>query len=170
MENLQPIFSKMKETEIEGIGTVDFLKKLEACVPRDIHWSVSLMYFSISEVKSLTTGIEQATSRGTLVRFFNSTDDASSLKSHNDKLDRIINEATVSWLVIDCQWWLTSHKACWCYGCPGRDQGCISLWLYNILVKLILFAVTPSPWHCCHHRLMRPYFEAVLPQSQHEQS
>ena len=95
MENLQPIFSKMKEMETEGVSMIDFLKKLEVCVSRDIHWSVSLMYFSISEIKSLTTGIEQATSCGTLGRFFNSTDDASSLKSHNDKLDRIINEATV---------------------------------------------------------------------------
>ena len=52
---------------------------------------------SISEIKSLTVGIEQATSRGaSLVRFFNSTDDASSLKSHNDNLDRLITEATVS--------------------------------------------------------------------------
>jgi hypothetical protein len=46
--------------------------------------------------------MEQATSRGTLVRFFNSTDDASSMKSHNDNLDRIILEAKVSWLVVDC--------------------------------------------------------------------
>jgi hypothetical protein len=59
------------------------------------------MYFSISEIKSLTAELEQATSRGTIVRFFNSTDDASSLKSHNDKLDRIIGEANVSQLVID---------------------------------------------------------------------
>jgi hypothetical protein len=47
--------------------------------------------------------MEQAMgSRTGLVRFFNSTDDASSLKSHNDNLDRIINQATVSQLVIDC--------------------------------------------------------------------
>ena len=58
--------------------------------------------FPASEIKSLSTGMEQATSRGTLVRFFNSTDDASSLKSHNDNLDRIINEATVSRVVVDC--------------------------------------------------------------------
>ena len=61
-----------------------------------------LMYFSVSKIKSLTTKIEDATSRGILVRFFNSTDDASSLKSHHDKLDRIMNEATVSQLVVDC--------------------------------------------------------------------
>jgi hypothetical protein len=64
-----------------------------------IHYSVSLIYFSVSEIKGLTTEIEQATSRGTLVRFFNSTDDASSLKSHNENLDRIISEANVSELV-----------------------------------------------------------------------
>jgi hypothetical protein len=55
-----------------------------------------MIYFSVSEIKSLTAEIEQATSRGTLARFFNSTDDASSLKSHNDKLDRIISKANVS--------------------------------------------------------------------------
>ncbi|KAF8218601.1 hypothetical protein L208DRAFT_1419789 [Tricholoma matsutake] len=38
MKNLQPIFSKVKEMEIEGTGVVvDFLEKLEVCVPRDIH-------------------------------------------------------------------------------------------------------------------------------------
>ena len=57
------------------------------------------MYFSVSEIKSLTTGIEWATSHGTsLVRFFNSTDDASSLKNHNDNLDRLITGAAVSHL------------------------------------------------------------------------
>jgi hypothetical protein len=61
-----------------------------------------LITFSVSEIKSLAAEMEQATSRGTLVRFFNSTDDASSLKSHNDNLDRIILEANVSQLVIDC--------------------------------------------------------------------
>ena len=76
------------------------------------------MYFSVSEIKSLTAGIEQATSRGTLlVRFFNSTDDASSLKSHNDNLDRLINEATVSQLFGQFTW-ATKHllnKVCCCY-------------------------------------------------------
>ena len=53
------------------------------------------MHFPASEIKSLTAEMEQATSRGTLVRFFNSTEDASSLKSHNDKLDQIAIEAMV---------------------------------------------------------------------------
>ena len=84
--------------ENEGAGThmVNFLEKLETYVSIDLHWLIYLKRFSVSEIKSLTTEIEQATSRGTLVRFFNSSDDASSLKSHNDNLDRIINEATVS--------------------------------------------------------------------------
>ena len=61
--------------------------------------NVADICFSISEIKSLTTGLEQATSHGTLlVRFFNSTDDASSLKNHNDNLDRLIAEAAVSQL------------------------------------------------------------------------
>ena len=46
--------------------------------------------------------MEQATSRGTLVWFFNSTNDTSSLKNHNDNLDGIINEATMSQVVVDC--------------------------------------------------------------------
>jgi len=76
MENLRSIFSMVKEMEIGArVDVVGFLEKLEV------------------EVKSLSTEIEQATSRGTLIRFFNSTDDASSLKSHNDSLDRIISEA-----------------------------------------------------------------------------
>jgi hypothetical protein len=39
MENLRPIFSKVKEMEIEGASAdiVDFLKKLEVCVSLDIH-------------------------------------------------------------------------------------------------------------------------------------
>jgi len=88
--------------EIEGasIVVVDFMEKLEACVFLDIQRSASLIYLSISEIKSLTAEIEQATSRGTLVRFFNSTDDASSLKNHNNNLDRIITEANVSRVVL----------------------------------------------------------------------
>ena len=60
-----------------------------------------LIHFSASEIRSLCEEMEQATSGGTLVRFFNSTNDASLLKRHNDNLDRIINEATVSRLVVD---------------------------------------------------------------------
>jgi hypothetical protein len=102
MKNLHPIFSKMIVEGASG-DTGNFLEKLEACVCSDIHQSVSLIHsFPASEIKSLTAKMDQATSSGTLVRFFNSTDDASSLKSHNDNLDRIINEATVSRLVIDC--------------------------------------------------------------------
>ena len=84
--------------ENEGAGTdmVNFLEKLETYVSIDIHWLIYLKHCSVSEIKSLTTKIEQATSRGTLVRFFNSSDDTSSLKSHYDNLDRIINETTVS--------------------------------------------------------------------------
>jgi hypothetical protein len=39
MENLRPIFLKLKEMEIEGASAdvVDFLEKLEACVSLDIH-------------------------------------------------------------------------------------------------------------------------------------
>jgi hypothetical protein len=102
MKNLQPIFLKLK---VEGAssGTGDFLEKLEACVTRVSRYSlISLLtYFPASEIKSLSAEMEEATSRGTLVRFFNSTDDASSLKSHNDNLDRIINEATVSRVIVD---------------------------------------------------------------------
>ena len=65
-------------------------------------WIGLLIHFPASEIKSLAAEMEQATSRGTLVRFFNSTVDASSLKRHNDNLDRIINEATVSRVDVDC--------------------------------------------------------------------
>jgi hypothetical protein len=39
MENLRPIFLKLKEMEIEGASAdvVGFLQKLEACVSLDIH-------------------------------------------------------------------------------------------------------------------------------------
>jgi hypothetical protein len=84
--------------EIEGVDTDvgDFLKKLEVCVSLDTLFIDLLIYFFVSELKSLSTEIKEATSRGTLVRFFNSTDDAFSLKCHNDNLGRIINEANVS--------------------------------------------------------------------------
>ncbi|KAF8218846.1 hypothetical protein L208DRAFT_1419322 [Tricholoma matsutake] len=72
MENLQPIFSKMKDMEVKGT-TVDIFKKLEV------------------KINSLTAEIERERSNGTLAKFFNSTDDASSLKSHNDHLDQIIH-------------------------------------------------------------------------------
>ena len=88
--------------KVEGAsaGTGDFLEKLEMCVSR-YPLIGPLIHFPASEIKSLSAEIEQATSRGTLVRFFNSTDDASSLKSHNDNMDRIINEATVSRVIVD---------------------------------------------------------------------
>ena len=58
-------------------------------------------YFSTSEVKSLTTAIEEATSHAPLLaQFFNGADDISSLQSHNNALDQLINEATVSQLLI----------------------------------------------------------------------
>ncbi|KAF8240893.1 hypothetical protein L208DRAFT_1383883 [Tricholoma matsutake] len=78
MESLKPIVSKMKDTEGE-CTTMDIFKKLEV------------------EINSLTAEIERAKSNGTLAKFFNSTDDASSLKSHNDNLDQIIHGA--SWLL-----------------------------------------------------------------------
>jgi hypothetical protein len=39
MNHLLPIFSKVKEMESKGtrVGVVDFLEKLEAYVPLDIH-------------------------------------------------------------------------------------------------------------------------------------
>ncbi|KAF8239813.1 hypothetical protein L208DRAFT_1385401 [Tricholoma matsutake] len=77
MENLQPIFSKMKDMEVEGT-TADIFKKL------------------VVEINSLTTEIERAKTNGTLAKFFNSTDDASSLKSHNDHLDQIIHGANLA--------------------------------------------------------------------------
>jgi hypothetical protein len=84
--------------------------------------------FSVSEIKSLTFEIEQATSRGTLVRFFNSTDDASSLKSHNDNLGRIIIKATVSQLIVHCtvatDYPCYNNIVCWCYGCPPGSPWC----------------------------------------------
>ena len=90
--------------EVEGasVAVGGFLNELEVCVSLDSRSSVSLIYLSVSEIKSVTAEIEQAISRGTLIRFFNSTDDVSSLKSHNDNLDRIISKANVSQLVIDC--------------------------------------------------------------------
>ncbi|KAF8222837.1 hypothetical protein L208DRAFT_1412805 [Tricholoma matsutake] len=74
MENLQPIFSKMKDMEVEGT-TADIFKELEV------------------KINSLTAEMEWARSNGTLAKFFNSTDDASSLKSHNDHLNQIIHGA-----------------------------------------------------------------------------
>jgi hypothetical protein len=45
MNNLQPIFSKVKEMEIEGAstGVVDFIQKLEACVSLDVYSLLSLL-------------------------------------------------------------------------------------------------------------------------------
>ena len=61
-----------------------------------------LTHFSVSEIKSLTTAIEEATYSGPLLnQIFNSTDDRSSLKNHYDALGQVINEAAVSQLVID---------------------------------------------------------------------
>ncbi|KAF8233063.1 hypothetical protein L208DRAFT_1396393, partial [Tricholoma matsutake] len=77
MENLQRVFSKMKDMEVEGT-TVDIYQKLEV------------------EINSLTAEMKRARSNGTLAKFFNSTDDASSLKSHNDHLDQIIHVANLS--------------------------------------------------------------------------
>ena len=59
-----------------------------------------MYYLSTSEVKSLTTAIEEATSHALLAQFFNGADDISSLQSHNNALDQLINEATVSQLLI----------------------------------------------------------------------
>jgi hypothetical protein len=95
MENLQPIFTKMN-METEGATANGLLKRLEVSVPVDIRKLTSLIFLSVSAINNLTAEIELATSLGTLARFFNSTDDASSLKSHNDHLDRIIVEANVS--------------------------------------------------------------------------
>ena len=58
-------------------------------------------YFPTSEVKSLTTAIEEATSHAHLLaQFFNGADDILSLQSHNNALGQLINEATVSQLLI----------------------------------------------------------------------
>jgi hypothetical protein len=51
---------------------------------------------SVSEIQSLTEEIAQASSPGAIVRFFNSTDDAKSLKEHTSTLDEIIRGAAVS--------------------------------------------------------------------------
>jgi hypothetical protein len=53
---------------------------------------------SVSEIQSLTEDIAQASSAGAIVRFFNSADDAKSLKKHTSYLDEIIRGATVSLL------------------------------------------------------------------------
>ena len=122
LENLRPILLKVNNMQTSGssVDVVNFLKKLEVCVSYHLQL-ILLMYFPVSEIKSLTTGIEQATSRGTLlVRFFNSADDASSLKSHNNNLDQLITEATVSQLI--GQFLLSTksllYKACCCYEYP----------------------------------------------------
>jgi hypothetical protein len=55
---------------------------------------------SVSEIRSLTNEIAQASSSGVIVRFFNSADDAKSLMKHTSKLDEIIRGATVSQLAL----------------------------------------------------------------------
>jgi hypothetical protein len=55
----------------------------------------ALMSFSLRELTALTTDIRMASSQGRLTRFFNSTDDASSLTNHTASLDHIIADFTV---------------------------------------------------------------------------
>ena len=99
LKGLQPILLKVKGMGSDE-GVVDYLKELDECVVSyHIRWLLSDIILP-SEIKSLTVAIEQAASRGLLVRFFDSTDDASSLKSHNDNLDRLIAKATVSPFVV----------------------------------------------------------------------
>jgi hypothetical protein len=52
--------------------------------------------FGYRELESLHGDIDAAISRGGLERFINSTEDASSLATHNFRLDHIISQLTVS--------------------------------------------------------------------------
>jgi hypothetical protein len=57
---------------------------------------LSVASTSFSEIQSLSEEIAQASSHGTVARFFNSAEDAKSLKKHTGNLDEIIRGAAVS--------------------------------------------------------------------------